>query len=261
MEYEYELDLTNVNTFVAESIKCNICYSIIWDNIQCQNCLTLFCNDCYRNYVNSIIATANQYDEHIRLKCPYCRLESRFTKNLYVEKLLNHLYIKCQECSQKVLRQNIDNHLDICLGKPIDCYLCDFSGRTKAHKCTYTQCKDCNSDYLNTEGGLANHRTKCPSEIVFCKLCNTTMERRELQYHQEEYCKMKELICLYCNKKVLRKDLLDHYEECDFLLNSCSLCDEKYMDFHNCQYVLCIKCNEGFEKKDLPDHYKICRNF
>ena len=259
--YDEEFNYDKVNSFVKESLTCSICYGLIWDNVQCCNCLTLYCCDCLDNYFDTIEQVAEDTEQDFEPKCPFCRAESSFEKNKFVDKILGQIYIECKKCSKKILRANIEDHLDICLGKKMNCCLCNFEGREKAHKCTFIDCHKCDSPIHNDLDSIKNHEEVCPMSSVECLDCGIELLRRELKYHQSNYCPEKVMICKHCFSQYKKKDELEHFKKCSQLEYECSLCKKTYNRNgtpHKCNYIICNYCFQPFKKTEITKHYISC---
>jgi hypothetical protein len=256
-EYDTEIDFNNLTQYIEKSLFCSICYSLIWDNIQCDNCSTLFCIECIDGLQNEYDRISAEQDKIIQPVCPYCRCIAQFTQNKYVDKLLKQINVICYNCDAKVKRNNYNDHLDICLGKKIICFLCNFEGRSKRHACTFIHCPLCNG-YVHTTD-KENHVSICPNIAVICDYCKSIMKRRELNDHHKNYCPKYEFACRFCNKNLIREKSIKHYDICIKAVIECSTCKQAYTktDEHHCSHSLCSLCHEPYKTDEAEKHYKL----
>ncbi|KAI7900793.1 uncharacterized protein BX663DRAFT_516548 [Cokeromyces recurvatus] len=146
------------------------------------------------NMVNELLV----YCPHQEQGCPY------IGQRQFIESHLKHdcEYImapcKLEECKELLLRKDLQNHVENCKYRIIECNMC------KKKFCTYE---------------LENHYKLCPAEIITCPYCKTSHPRSEHIFHLKDCpqfilsCPHAEFGCVWTDE---RQHLKDHLSHCPY---------------------------------------------
>lgn len=242
---------------IIDSIECMICMDIPYDKcVECSICFTLFCNSCLEEMerVHEENETENDF------KCPSCLQISKFYYNGWIQKMLNMVKVECKHCSKKVERGNMNDHLDLCVGKLIRCPLCEIDERKNLHKCNKTMCYRCHVIINRNE--VATHDLNCEEVLVICADCGKVETRREMEFHKLFDCIHRSIGCDDCGECV-KACQLDHHKRlvCELREIECVWCKEKIIacdyDSHYCE-DFCKLCNQHYDKGTYKDHILSC---
>ena len=95
-------------------------------------------------------------------------------------------------------------------------------------------------------GNVESHQNGvCGYQLVQCgNKCGAEMERREVEKHEEDHCKLRWYKCPYCKryKNTYKKVTSDYFKECNWFPLDCP---------NNCG-------KEGIERKDMSSHLCTC---
>lgn len=257
-EPAYHLD--NMYIFIDKQIQCGICYELVFENVECFNCSSLFCVSCITDLDDYYEELNEQHDESYQLKCPHCRIVAQFYENQFVTKILNHVQMACTYCQQQIERHNFNQHLDNCQGKFITCQKCGIQERSKIHHCQYILCPDCHSLIKKTD--KRRHARYCPLRPTVCDLCNELTSFRDKKIHQILDCDKYLLRCDYCYNVFQRGSLRQHLSVCPKIFTLCPLCKTRYKGTHVCKYNVCFICKGAYLKGHLNQHLNSnCKGF
>lgn len=254
LEKDIEYDFRSMYEFIQKHIQCVVCYELVFENLECYNCSSLFCASCITELDDYYDNLNDQHDEVYQPRCPHCRVVSHFYENHFVRKVLGQVQLECDHCHEKVKKHNYGTHLDNCQGKLVTCLLCGKRERKKMHKCTYMTCKDCHQLIKKTD--KRRHGRTCPCRIVICEFCTNTVTLKDKRVHQTIDCEMYPLVCDFCQGQCLRKHLHEHLQECSAAQVNCSICKETYCKSskHVCLLSTCSVCNGVYIKGYLSNH-------
>ena len=101
-----------------DEIYCSICYDILNDPIECQECQTNFCRECVE-----VVKKKNK-EKKIENKCPLCQKEQNLKENIvFREILLKNIQRICKKCKKLFSNKNdFDEHIKKC--KLYKCKIC-----------------------------------------------------------------------------------------------------------------------------------------
>ena len=101
-----------------DEIYCSICYDILNDPIECQECQTNFCRECVE-----VVKKKNK-EKKIENKCPLCKKEWNLKENIvFREILLKNIQRICKKCKKLFSNKNdFDEHIKKC--KLYKCKIC-----------------------------------------------------------------------------------------------------------------------------------------
>ena len=86
----------------------------------------------------------------------------------------------------------------------------------------------CGCKWLGTLESCENHLDTCGYVHEMCKLnCGEVLRRRELERHEKENCKQRQVKCDHCYNHLKSCGLNSHLEKCPKMKVSCDLCDTK----------------------------------
>ena len=189
--------LININkiSLIEELIKCSICNEIVYKPFECENCGSLFCEECINDWIK------------VNKKCP-----SETCNNLKVtkakineKKLLNLIQLKCinyPDCSYTAEYWDMLEHENKCTYQKIKCpnFPCNYEGHflnLKNHltnECNYIfyECGFCKCKiYKNLfQNHLEEHYNDKSFYILNCRFCGSSENLRK--------CICKKVICLRC---------------------------------------------------------------
>lgn len=255
-EKEYSFD--GMYKYLDQYLLCGICYEPAFDNLECFNCSNLFCTECIAELEQYYDNLNDQETETYVSKCPHCRSNSQFYKNLFATKVLGQIELPCDTCHQKIKHININDHLDHCLGKLVACELCTKKERTKVHQCLYLRCNDCRALIRKTKS--ESHKQNCKERLVSCKFCGKITKNKDKEAHETLDCGLYPVICEFCENKYARRDVHKHAAICDEALMNCGLCKFAYtrVEKHICTVNLCRVCNKTYIHGYKSSHIKEC---
>jgi hypothetical protein len=143
---------------LVEIIKCGICFQILLNPVDCNECQHSFCHGCI-NYLKSE-----------GISCPYgCDLKNFHanTSSLGIKNILSMLRFKCinPECQESILYDDVILHDQTCQYKPV-------------------YCPNCKAQVLS--GSLESHiKDNCDSRTAKCEHCNEDIMIKDLAKHTE----------------------------------------------------------------------------
>ncbi|KAL9642100.1 hypothetical protein ABK040_007106 [Willaertia magna] len=129
----------------TEHLNCSICFDVVTNNRECNQCGAIFCYQCINQWVEMKHCCPNCKKENVNIKDE--KDFSNFIKNQFVERLSNNLTMTCPlKCGLKVTRGNLNDHVNkFCSNRPISCtaqkYGCDWKGTSKEYQ--ESHCKEC----------------------------------------------------------------------------------------------------------------------
>lgn len=159
------------------------------DDVFCSICLSVV-NDPFqcRNGHMSCRRCIVQYLQ-IKQECPTCKCKLSSEKlglNLFVKNAVARMHVKCTTS----------------LNMPENSMVCDWKG-----------------ELFN----LDLHLVSCMFAEVLCVNCNTKVQKRHLQEHDEHHCPKMMIKCKYCNLDIMRQELEGHLStSCLFMRVECS---------------------------------------
>ena len=156
----YDEDLViNKNYLLSldNTYKCNICYKIMIDPVECEECGHNFCYNC----INSS-------------DCPYgCKNKIIKHSSLAIKNLLSQIRFKCPNkgCTVSFDYSKIEKHNNECQFKSVKC-----------------PNKDCNKIIIRKD--LDNHiNNECEYLLINCQYCNYEFFKKDIEHH-ENTCKL-----------------------------------------------------------------------
>jgi WD40 repeat protein len=180
---------------------CQICLCLVLDPLSCQNCDSIYCSKCIK-----------QYSRYSGL-CPNrCRLVLK-PVNRIVKNMINQIKIKCifffKGCKEILNHEKFENHINTCEFGPYlclakNCYSVDILSKMTSHTkfCEYfnmlknfgsrvfaeknqsklkTICPYCKDNFQ--ENTILVHSFLCERQSVVCKTCDVRMSLREYRNH------------------------------------------------------------------------------
>ncbi|CAF1344006.1 unnamed protein product [Adineta steineri] len=149
----------------VEDLECIICTDLLWKPIACNNCDSLYCSQCIKNWL--VKSPEN---------CPHCQN--------YAER----------RCSPFVIKQLAKLQF-ACINQPNGCpEIIGYEALEKHEiECSYKlqQCSGCHLTVLEKE--LAKHEDNCESIRLTCSECNVTYSRCNASSHTENICLREQL--------------------------------------------------------------------
>ena len=114
--------------------------------------------------------------------------------------------------------------------------------------------------WLGTLECCENHLDTCGYVSETCRLnCGEVLSREELERHEKENCKQRQVKCDHCNERIISRELDGHLEKCRKMKVSCHLCDiripREEMELHS----RCV-CGMVKEKCTLGCGMELARN-
>lgn len=137
--------------------KCNICYKIMINPVECENCGHNFCYNC----INSS-------------DCPFGCTDNKIKESsLAIKNLLSRLRFKCPNkgCTESFEYTKIENHNNECPFKLI-------------------KCPNKNCEKIIMRKNISNHvNNECEFLMIKCKYCSYEFLKNEIEHH-ENICKL-----------------------------------------------------------------------
>lgn len=102
-----------------ETFTCPVCLELPHTPYECNKCGQLFCSPCKKQ----INKESN--------KCPMCRAQNSFQRNVFCEKLVANLKISCKfNCGEKISFREYEEHTYVCEAREYSCSIeyCKFKG-------------------------------------------------------------------------------------------------------------------------------------
>ena len=132
--------------------KCNICFKIMDNPTDCENCGHSFCYDCINN-----------------LKCPFgCENKQLKPSSMVIKNILSNLKFNCPNsgCDEVIEYQDVKRHDSTC---PFQKIVCPNNG--------------CNKKLLRKD--LESHvKNECEYTLVTCPNCGEKISKKLLEKHQ-----------------------------------------------------------------------------
>ena len=99
-----------------DHLRCNKCKNLSISPVECIKCNVIFCEGCKPSN-----------------KCSSCNNLSQFAESALAKRMIGSLKINCIHCKQEITISELEDHLKICIAKPISCneLNCNFSGSKK----------------------------------------------------------------------------------------------------------------------------------
>ena len=194
---------------IVQEVECPICLQFPLNQIQCSQCLKIFCKEC-----------------QTKEKCPICRNEFKAKElDRTLKNILDKLLLKCKKCekykrSTKIKTSDYINHLKSCDFSDYQCLFCKKiiqNSKQKcyehAHFCGYSDsycsyCKKSIKLFIKKE-----HEIKCGEEMIPCDFCNIKFERKKMENHQKNFCLMRIIKCDKCNENYKFIDTEKHLKD------------------------------------------------
>ena len=136
--------------------KCNICFKIMDNPTDCENCGHSFCYECIK-----------------QLKCPFgCQNKSLKPSSMAIKNILSNIKFKClnPECKETILYSDVKRHDNICEFQTI---ICPNIG--------------CEKRLLKKD--LENHvKNECEFALVKCKYCDYKFDKKKIKNHEDNCC-------------------------------------------------------------------------
>ena len=136
--------------------KCNICFKIMDNPTDCENCGHSFCYECIN-----------------KLKCPFgCQNKSLKPSSMAIKNILSNLKFKClnEDCKQIILYSDVKRHDSICEYQKI---ICPNNG--------------CNKRLLKKD--LENHvKNECEYTLIKCQYCDYKFNKQSIKSHESTCC-------------------------------------------------------------------------
>jgi len=250
-----DYDYNEVQEYIRQSLTCGICRGLVEKPLCCRNCASLYCEECIDQLDQYFERLNENHEEPVQSTCPYCRSLPSFEKNVYVNKILGHVYTICYNCNEKIKNSDFSHHLDICVGKITNCILCGTTNkRERVHNCTHVQCHHCQTPVL--KDALHPHLEICPEVMIPCEVCKHLYKRGSILEHQRTWCPEYILNCEYCNINVIRRSYNSHVLSCPLAREECNICEESYPrnGMHLCPCTICQHCNTIVQKVKYNEH-------
>ena len=137
--------------------KCNICFKIMDNPTDCENCGHSFCYECIN-----------------KLKCPFgCQNKSLKSSSMAIKNILSNLKFKCLNdgCKEIILYSDVKRHDNICEFQKI---ICPNNG--------------CNKRLLKKD--LENHvKNECEHTLIKCQYCDYKFDKKDIKSH-ENSCRL-----------------------------------------------------------------------
>ena len=194
---------------IVQEVECPICLQFPLNQIQCSQCLKIFCKEC-----------------QTKEKCPICRNEFK-PKELdrTLKNILDKLLLKCKKCekykrSTKIKTSEYINHLKNCDYSDYQCLFCKKIIQNSKQKCyehahfcgfSDSYCSYCKKSiklFIKKE-----HEIKCGEEMVPCEFCNIKFERKKMENHQKNLCLMRIIKCDKCKETYKFIDSEKHFKD------------------------------------------------
>lgn len=180
-------DLLLPNQRVEDSVLCPVCHDIMLNPVSCSKCETDSCQACSSNA---------------------CKCEAPFNQ------------------SHKLLLKLLSGYRFQCLNEP---YGCPASLNYESVSGHFIECpfepKDCPLGCLLKigRGHIEEHMKICPSRVVICIHCNSSLKARDLERHLKD-CPLAPQTCPGCLGPFDRKELTSHVAICELVAESCEFC-------------------------------------
>lgn len=215
---------------IPENLKCAICWSIVYDPLECIECDKLHCAVC--------LTMARRANE----KCPYCqqRMNLKGMNRTVRETMFDPLRLRCinaPKCAEIFTLATIKVHEEICPFRKIDCQLCGGSYN------------------LIT---LEDHMANCPERIIRCTICDKSLKSKDKELHLTSCIKLAK--CQLCQASINAGTRKQHESVCPEELVHCPLKNISGTFFASHDYTCmgCV-CGERIKRKDLPEHLSQCK--
>lgn len=180
--------LYNVEESSLSNLICGICFNLVWDAVECQDCGNCFCRHC-----------SNQSKNLSNDRCPMCKsspFNIRPSKTL--KRFLSKIRIKCihNNCEERPEYFDFINHIDNC-------------------KFRLFQCGNQGCNFQDIELIMKMHINECQYRIIKCKYCNKDIKAYNFQNHEKTECSQN-IKCDKCHKTMTRGFYWSrHYNEND----------------------------------------------
>ena len=175
--------LSNIN--ILPGLKCQICFNLVWEPVEIENCSHIFCKYC----INKSLME--------RKICPVCRQTSiKIKPCISLSRCCGEFKIKCKNigCKETPSYSNYMEHLEKCKFKK---YMCLNEG--------------CNYKGIREE--VKNHCLNCEFRIIDCKYCHNPVKFCDFEKHSKTEC-TQEYTCQLCHLKMERgKFFTKHYSK------------------------------------------------
>ena len=148
-------------TKIMSGLKCSICYNLIWDPVEINECNHTFCNYCLNKWLK------------IKSFCPICKQSSiNIRPSKAISRLCGELKIKCsnERCKETPEYSNYIEHLEKC--------------KYKKYKCLNEGCK-----FTGIREEVKSHCLNCDNRLSDCKYCHDLIKFCELERHSKTECK------------------------------------------------------------------------
>lgn len=198
--------------FISNAIICPICFLPVYENSECASCGTIFCESCIEKL---------EYDD----RCPHCREDTFYDTNMLMTRILGQVKVQCNYCGDLICRENINMHLNVCIGPLQTCNTCGVREHSKLHQCQYTFCKHCDRQYR--KGLEHTHLDSCIGTFIACDYCGTSMRRGEYNNHLT-ICTAYIYNCPFCKQLIHNPDDAEHLRNCPEALQVCDGCGQIY---------------------------------
>ena len=218
-EHKNEIPISMVSNDISkanlEELTCSICFSLIWDVIDCSNCGNIFCKNCINNSIKKVGDS-----------CPLCRVSPfKSSGSKALKKLFSNIQLKCpnKSCKEKIPYYEYINHLKICQYRKYHCINdgCDYENivankkdieeHSKICKYRIIECKKKKKKIKEIDS--ENHLNKECSQIVECRFCHEKMERWIFNTNHNNKDITKNIVCLKSQVQYYKNKSEEYFEK------------------------------------------------
>ena len=210
------------NANILPGLKCQLCFNLVWDPVEIENCSHIFCKYC----INKSL---------LKYKfCPVCRqLSIKLKSSITLKRCCSEFKIKCKNngCKETPSYSNYMVHLEKC---PFKKYMCLNEG------CTFKGVRE----------EVKNHCLNCKFRIIDCDYCHNPVKFCDFESHSKTVC-TQEYTCQNCHLKMQRgKFFSNHYSKNGDNVECLKAQVKYYMEEYNKSEKNMLKTTEIYQKEN-----------
>ena len=178
-------NIINIDKSLLSDLTCPICFNLVWNPVECDECGSVFCEYC-----------AKKISKSYKSYCPMCKKLFYTKPSKGLKKIFSKIRIKCpyKFCLKNPLYFDYVKHLEDC----------DY----RLYKCKNDGC-----EYQDNLSNMKYHSNECKYRIIKCKFCSKNIKAHTFEKHEKNEC-TQEFNCPNCHKVMTRGYYWsNHYNE------------------------------------------------